>query len=485
MYLQEQLQEIRNSLSGIYPEWALAVFFLVLPLVELFLRSSGEKKTRNVLQLTSIAGGVILLFLVWCQWGEEGSRFNGMLFLDNKAVFYKSLAVIAWLIVLIHIRLLRYDFPAELYIVFTCIVLGIFLLCMSVHLLTVYLSVELISLSSYMLVSFSPRKKAAEGGMKYLLYGTVCSAVMLYGISFIYGLTGTLNLADPAMSTGLLKVDNMVLYTVSLLFFGGLLFKMSLVPFHLWAPDVYESAPTPLISFLSIAPKIGVLLCFARVLGAFPEDVFPLLGGIALFSMTLGNAAALWQRNFRRLMAYSSIAQAGYLLLGILLFSRTGFEAATFYLAVYILLNMAAFLLVDFLSPGSDTDMKAYSGFGRIHVTAAISITLIMVAFAGLPPTAGFTAKWILFSALWENWQLAGADWKLWLLVGGILNAAVSLGYYMYLPYLLFFKKRGPDLPARKYERERQLGLVSGAVGLIIVLIFMMPDLLFKWIRML
>jgi NADH-quinone oxidoreductase subunit N len=242
LYLQEQLQEIRNSLSGIYPELALTVFFLVLPLLELFLRSSGEKKVRNVLQLTSIAGSVVLLFLVCSQWGEQGFRFNGMLFLDNKAVFYKSLAVIAWLIVLVHVRLLRYDFPAELYIVFTCIVLGIFLLCMSVHLLTVYLSVELISLSSYLLVSFSPKKKAAEGGMKYLLYGTVCSAVMLYGISFIYGLTGTLNLTDPAMLEGLLKVDVTVLYVVSLLFFGGLLFKMSLVPFHLWAPDVYESA---------------------------------------------------------------------------------------------------------------------------------------------------------------------------------------------------------------------------------------------------
>lgn len=481
MYLQQQLQYIRDSLTGIYPELAMAIFFLFLPVLELILlRRFNEKAVLNFLQWVSIAGAGLILCLVISQWGDQGGfRFSGLLFLDNKAVFFKILVILAWLVALIHIRMLRYDFPAELYTILAGLVLGILLLCMATHLLTIYLSIELISLSSYLLIALSPRKSASEGGLKYLLYGTVSSAIMLYGISFIYGMTGTLHITDPAMLSGLEGALLPVSYIVALLFFGGLLFKLSLVPFHLWAPDVYESAPSPLISFISVAPKVGVVLCLMRLVGAFPDEVLPLLGGIALISMTVGNVGALWQHNFRRLMAYSSIAQAGYLMVGVVAFSKVGFETATFYIAAYLLLNMAVFLLVDLLAPGSDTNMHLYAGLGKRHVLLAIGITLIMVALAGLPPTVGFTAKWLIFSALWDSWQQVGSSWKLFLLIGGILNAAISLAYYLKLPYLLFFKTAsdGNSVKMNKYAP-----LLAGLIIAMIFLFFAVPGLIYQWV---
>ena len=166
---------------------------------------------------------------------------------------------------------------------------------------------------------------------------------MLYGISLIYGLSGTLDITNDAMTVALSSNSDLVVTVTIVLMLAGLLFKLSLVPFHVWTPDVYEAAPTPLVSFLSVAPKAAVILVLMRLAGILPAQYFAVLGGIALISMTIGNVAALWQSNARRLLAYSSIAQAGYLLVGIAAYSRFGFEAAVFYTAAYLIINLAAF----------------------------------------------------------------------------------------------------------------------------------------------
>ncbi len=483
MELNEQLLHISQSLGGITPEIFLTVLFCLVLTVELiFIKNPDSGKITTILHNICFLGALISLYLVINQWNQEpGFKFRPLLFLDHQAVFFKILINVAWLFALLHVRLLRYKFPPEFNAILIVTVIGLQLLVMATHLLSIYLSVELISISSYLLVALSPKRKAAEGSIKYLLFGAASSAVMLYGISFVYGLTGTLDITEAAMYSGLLHNSPFVIGATVVLVLSGLLFKLSLVPFHVWAPDVYEASPTPLVSFLSVAPKAAVILVVIRLAGALPEIYFPILGGIALISITIGNISALWQTNARRLLAYSSIAQAGYLLVGITTFSRFGFEATVFYASSYLLINMAAFFLIDLLNPQSETELKEYHGLGSKHIWVSGILTVVMIALAGLPPTVGFTAKLFVFSALWEGYLKGEANWMLWLLVGGILNAAIALAYYLRLPYLLFFKssESGVLLPDRTSLVAKG---VSALLLIIIIALFIKPEWLMNWI---
>jgi len=480
--LNEQLIHIRQSLGGIAPEIFLAVFFCFFLFSELILFKQFEKKKASSwLQNIALAGSLITLILVLGQWNEKPAfRFYPLLFLDHQAVFFKLLIIIAWIFTLVHVRVLKYDFPPEFNAILIATVAGLNLLTMSTHLLTIYLSLELISISSYLLVAISPYKKAAEGGLKYLLFGAASSAVMLYGISLIYGLTGTMDITNEAMNAGLMNNSNLVITASIVLTLAGALFKLSLVPFHVWTPDVYEASPTPLVSFLSVAPKAAVILVLMRLASVLPAQYFPVLGGIALISITIGNVAALWQTNARRLLAYSSIAQAGYLVVGVAAYSRFGFETATFYTAAYVVINMASFFLIDLLQPKDTTDLTAFEGLGKKNVWISGVLTAIMVALAGLPPTVGFTAKWLVFSALWDSYHDQGFPWMLWLLIGGILNAAVALAYYLRLPYLLFFKNTNES---SKETNDSMTGkVIAGILLAAVILLFFNPEWIMRWI---
>jgi NADH-quinone oxidoreductase subunit N len=447
----------------------------------LLVRRFEKEKVSAYLQNIALAGGLIALLLIIGQWNSEPAfRFQPLLFLDRQAVFFKILITVSWIFTLIHVRILKYDFPPEYHALLIAAVAGMNLLSMSTHLLSIYLSLELISISSYLLVALSPYKKAAEGAIKYLLFGAASSAVMLYGISLIYGLTGTMDITSEAITIGLSNNPDLVVTVTIVLTLAGLLFKLSLVPFHVWTPDVYEAAPTPLVSFLSVAPKAAVVLVLMRLAGILPAQYFPILGGIALISMTIGNVAALWQTNARRLLAYSSIAQAGYLLVGIAAYSRFGFESAVFYTAAYLVINLSAFFMIDLLQPKRETKLAEYEGLGRKNIWISVAVTVVMVALAGLPPTAGFTSKLLVFSALWESYHQQQFPWMLWLLIGGILNAAISLAYYMRLPYLLFFKsintksiKTNNGIPGK---------VIASLLIVTLLLLFFNPEWLTKWI---
>lgn len=482
MDINEQLLHIRQSLAGIVPEIFLGVFFCLFLVSELLLAKKFNKKKASFwLHNIAILGSVIAIVLLIGQWNSEPSfRFHPLLFLDRQAVFFKLLIAGAWLFTLVHVRILKYDFPPEFNALLIAAVAGLNLLSMSTHLLTIYLSLELVSISSYLLVAISPYKKAAEGGIKYLLFGAASSAVMLYGISLIYGLTGTMNITSQAMSAGLLNNPAIVITGAIVLTLAGLLFKLSLVPFHVWTPDVYEATPTPLVSFLSVAPKAAVILVLMRLANVLPSQYLPVLGGISLVSITFGNIGALWQTNARRLLAYSSIAQAGYLLVGVAAYSRFGFETAVFYTAVYLIINMAAFFLIDLLQPTALTELSAFEGLGKQQVWIGAVLTVIMVALAGLPPTAGFTSKLLVFSALWDSYHQQGFTWMLWLLVGGILNAAISLAYYLRLPYLLFFKGTNADSVASNQSVSGRV--VAGLLLAAVLFLFFNPDGLMQWI---
>lgn len=472
MSLTDQLQHIAGSLSGFYPELYLAAFFLFILILELFLRKNPEN-TSQTLVAAHWAGAAGLLAILIYQWFHVSDTrlFGQMLVLDREAVFFKLIIAIAWIITLFHIRKLRYQFQAEVYLLFSGAVLGGLILCMASNMLTLYLGVEFISLCSYLLVGLHRDVKASEGALKYLLFGGVSSAVMLYGISLLYGLTGTLDLSI-AIQSALADTQPLVLIVTTLMTLGGLLFKLSLIPFHVWTPDTYEATPTPVVSFLSAVPKIAVLIALSRLLTTLPAEIYPVVGGIALISMTAGNVGALWQKNARRLMAYSTIAQAGYMIVGLII--PSGLQAAAFYLSAYVLLSMSAFLLLDLFAPKTDTDFSWFEGKGKFWPLGGAALTGVMVALAGLPPTVGFTAKWLVFSSLWESYS--GEKWVMVLLIGGILNAAISLAYYMKIPYLLFF--RNTEQTPTVYRRSSLV--VAGVVLVLVVLFFIKPEIILR-----
>lgn len=483
MQLKDHLYQVIQSLPGFLPETWLAFAFLLLILVEILLKNSRwQLQTALVLRGLTFGMGLVALSLVFLQWNDlSGYLFHHLLYLDNKAVYFKILVLFAFLFVLLHIQITRTDLPTELYSILVAVVLGLCLMAMAVNGLSIYLSIELVSIGSYLMATLGHGKKSGEGGLKYLLFGALSSAVMLYGLSFLYGMTGTLDLVSDVFSSQLSQNHPSIVLVVGFLTLAGVLFKLSLVPFHIWAPDVYEGASTPIVAFLSTAPKVGALLILMRLLSVLSIDFQPLTAVVALVSILAGNLSALWQTDLKRLLAYSGIAQAGFILVGLVAFNQTGFESATFYITVYVLMNLAAFLLIDLIGEGA-TDLNSFAGKGTSQPLLSICFTIIMVALVGLPPTVGFTAKLLVFSALWEANLSAGDGLLVVLVIIGLLNAIVSLFYYFKIPFYLFFRTNTQILLSRRsFLGESLVALLT----IVIIFLFLKTDWLIGWIKLL
>ncbi|WP_185716319.1 NADH-quinone oxidoreductase subunit N [Larkinella knui] len=506
MQLIDQLNDSIRSLSGFWPELALALAIALIVLADLVLisrlktpkaGSSAElgpkpadqlaySKNRSILYGLSLTAVVVAGALVIGQGtNNQGFLFNAALLLDNQAVFYKLVVTLAAFFAILHawtIARPRAAWPLDWLPILLALVLGLYLMTMSVNLLTIYLSIELVSISSYLLTALSTDRKASEGGLKYLLFGAVSSAIMLYGMSLLYGLTGTLALSDFAEQ--LAQNDSFVVYVAGFLTLAGILFKLSLVPFHVWTPDAYEAAPTPVVAFFSVGPKAAALLVLMRMLTAFPASFQTPLAVVALASITLGNLSALWQTDAKRMLAYSSIAHAGFLLVGVVAFNKTGFEAATFYVATYVFINMAAFLLVDLLAQqraGSLT-IQNFGGLGSSQPLLSAALTAVMIALTGLPPTVGFTAKLLAFSALLEAYQSSGNPWLPALFGIGLLNAVISLFYYLRIPFLLYFRPApAPDLSDTAISRPQLI--LATLLTVPVLVLFFKPSWLLRWIE--
>ena len=421
--LGQDLRQILQSLQGIYPELLLAAALLGVILLDLL-------KLNRLLPVLSFAGmagaGILLYTLEPSQLAAEG-LFLGMLRPDGLAVFLKSLFLLAGILAVV----LSYRRKAEkknnllqmgeYHALILSLLLGAMIMSMTTHLLLVYLAIELVSISSYILTSFSFSRQGAEGALKYLLFGAVVSAVMLYGISLLYGFTGTLDFASPNFQMSLLSLNvaAVPLLLASFLTLAGFLFKLSAVPFHLWAPDAYEGAPVPVAALFSVVPKLAGLSLLIRFLQYFHESsilfvsvhfdwqlVLAVLSGLSMF---IGNLAAIWQQDAKRMLAYSSIAHTGFLMAGVLAYSELGIRAVLFYGAIYLIMNFAAFLLVKMLGDRTGQyRIKAWSGLGIRFPYVGAALVFVMIALTGLPPTAGFTAKLLVFTALWEGWQQGG-----------------------------------------------------------------------------
>jgi len=428
------------NLALFIPEITLAVFTVLVILLDLVVRQ------KSVLRSVSLAGLVIAGGVTVAMWGGDyAPLFNDMLAVDNFALFFKLLfAGIAFLVILASTDYVdKFSrFQGEYYALILLSTLGMMLMAATADLISLYIALELTSISLYVLVGFLKDRKSTEASLKYLLLGAIASAVLLYGMALVFGFTGQTQLGAIAQSIQSMSLDNILASPALLMgivmLIAGFGFKIAAVPFQMWVPDVYEGAPTPVTAYLSVASKAAGFALVLRVFySAFgiPEwlsmnwgTVFAVL---AVISMIIGNVVAIPQTNIKRMLGYSSIAQAGYLMVGL---ATLGFASSSsiqgqsgilFFLASYSLTNLGAFIVVITISNKIDSDMIAdYSGMGKRAPVLALAMTLCLISLIGMPPAAGFMAKFYIFSAAVQNDLL-------WLVVIAVLNSVISAYYYL------------------------------------------------------
>ena len=428
-----------DQIRYIAPEISLLCFALIVIVLDLFI------KPKRVLPLIAIIGSLCALFAVLMLFGAPGTDvFNKMLAIDQFGLFFKALILVALVLVILasHSYVLKFErFQGEFYALLMLSAIGLMLLVSAINLITIYVALELSSISLYVLVSFLKDKQSTEAGLKYLILGAVASAILLYGMALIFGMTGNTCLtciADymktmPAASLG----SSPVLLIGLALLITGFGFKIASVPFQMWVPDVYEGAPTPITAYLSVASKAAGFAVLARVLlTAFGmpawlhNDWAIIIAVLAALTMTVGNIVALVQTNIKRLLGYSSIAQAGYLMVGL---AAMGLAAQgdsiirsglLFFLFSYTVTNLGAFIAIIAISNKINSDtIDDYSGMAKRAPLLATGLTICLISLTGLPPTAGLIAKIYIFNGAVDQGLL-------WLVIIAVINSCISAYYY-------------------------------------------------------
>src|SRR5215212_1972456 len=374
---------------------------------------------------------------------DQSKAFATMFALDAFSIFFKLLFLVTIaLIVLLsdgYLAMTRYS-AWEYYSLLAFALCGMMFMASGVSLATIYIGLELMSLSSYILAGyFKNEQKSTEAAMKYFVLGALSSAILLYGISLIYGVTGTLNLGDIARSMSTLVTNDALMFGIMMLG-AGLCFKIAAAPFHVWTPDVYEGAPTPITAFLSTASKAAAFAIFARIFYVgmyhFRLDWQYVLAAIAALSMILGNFAAITQDNVKRMLAYSSIGHAGYVLLGILSVSEMGLYGVLVYSVVYIFATLGIWATVLMLEKHeyAGESVNDFDGLHRRAPFWAFAMVVFLLSLGGIPPTAGFIGKYFLFYAA------VGAGFG-WLAIIAVLMSAVSMFFYFRLVMAMYLKE--------------------------------------------
>jgi NADH-quinone oxidoreductase subunit N len=427
----------------------------------------------------ALATAVLALLATLGQLGETpGWLFSRNLVFDNFAVFFRvilALSTVAAVWMSIASRELRGGQMGEYYVLLLACALGMFLMAAAANLLMAYLSLEFLSLTSYALTGFRRHdRRAAEAALKYLIFGGVASGAMIYGLSWIYGLAGSMDYAEINAALASTQHNPLPLFIALMLVFVGFGYKIAAVPFHMWAPDVYTGAPIPFTAFLAVGSKaagFGLLIRFfypAISQTADDQSTWTYLHGvdwpqamlvISMVTMTLGNLAALHQTNLKRMLAYSGIAHAGYILMGFSVLSHDGIRAILVYLVVYYLMNLGAFWVVMVVANATGReDLDAYRGLAwRGGAMPAVALAIFMFSLTGLPPLAGFIGKFYLFAAVVQA--------KLYFLaVVGVLNSVVSLYYYVRPVRAMFLEKAPDDAPTIQLD-----ALNGGAIALLCI----------------
>jgi NADH-quinone oxidoreductase subunit N len=431
------MQMILRDLGYIMPEIALTIMALGILLADLFLK---RKETTALLSIVSVG---IVAYIIG--WSEMGTAFSGMYVSDGYSTFFKFIFIINIILsILVSVRYIEVEKVnfGEYYSLMLLATLGMMLMASAGDLIVLYLGLELMALSTYVLAGFIRYDmKSNEAAVKYFLLGAFASTFLLYGTAMIYGLTGTTNIRGIStyiMENGL--ASNPVLMLSMILFAVAFSFKIAAVPFHMWAPDVYEGAPTSVTAFMSVGPKAAGFAVLGRVfMVAFSSvkvEWAAVLIPIAILTMGLGNIVALSQTNIKRMLAYSSIAHAGYMLLGIIAGSSEGMASVLNYMLIYGFMNIGAFAVVIMLrSEGFKGDtITDYQGLSKTHPMAAALMLVFMFSLTGVPPTAGFMGKFYIFMSAMD----AGYTW---LVIVAVIFSAISAYFYLRIVMYMYMKE--------------------------------------------
>ncbi len=450
------LPNLSADLQAILPEISLAITLVAIVVFDLIF-----SKSKKILPVIALAGLVVTFIFIVLQFGIPRSAFqisgtNSFLSLDNFSSFFKILILITTaFIILFSISSKEVnscpDRHGEYYALIFGMVIGMFFMVSANDLILIYLSLELLSLSSYVLAGFVKTSiRNSEASLKYLIYGSASSGIMLFGISILYGITGSTNLHEINSLLHFTAASQLTFVMAVLMIFAGIGFKISIVPFHFWTPDVYEGAPISITAFLSVASKAAgfvILIRFLKITftqGLDKSGYWQMLPYIdwqlllivfSIITMTFGNFAALWQDNLKRMLAYSSIAHAGYLMLGVAVLSDQGLMAVLVYFSVYLFMNLGAFYVVMLIANKIDSEeIDDYKGLGYSLPLLGTALGIFLISLTGLPPTAGFIGKLYLFIALVDANMITVA-------IIALLNTVVALYYYIRVLKAMFLTK--------------------------------------------
>jgi NADH-quinone oxidoreductase subunit N len=499
--LQANTTSIINAadLQLIAPELILTVCACVVLIMEVILPYRKSKLT-GYFSLIGVALAFLSLVVQWWYVGQSLplDGFYGMVRIDGFALLFKAIFLIsAALAIGISTRFLDIEGEqhGEYYALILFATVGMMFIACGYDLISLYISLELMALTFYVLVAFTKRqKKSNEAAMKYFLLGAFSSGVLLYGISLIYGVAGSTNIGEigasfsdlmPKIQTAVATVRETgsggelaglrPLLLLGMIALGaGLFFKVAAVPFHMWAPDVYEGAPTSVTAFLSTGSKAASFALYARIfneaLGDMRADWAPLLGLVAAITIMVGNWAAVTQENSKRLLAYSSISNAGYLLLALVAGNLYGYLGLIIYLFVYTLMNMGAFgVIISLRRRGIIGDnVDDLTGLGQKAPLMAAMMAIFMLSLGGLPMTGGFIGKYFLFGGLIQRGAADKKSWYYWLAAWAILNTVVSFYYYVRFIAAMYLGDRVADNKPLALSPALQVTLIACVVGIIV-----------------
>jgi NADH-quinone oxidoreductase subunit N len=484
-----------SDLLLIAPELILTVCACIALVMEVVLPYRKAKLTAYF-AMVGIVLAAVSLILQWLSipGGVAIDGFYGMVRIDGFALLFKAVFLIAaGLAIAVSTRYLDIEGEqhGEYYALVLFATVGMMLLACGYDLITLYIALELMALTFYVLVAFTKReKKSNEAAMKYFLLGAFSSGVLLYGMSLLYGLAGSTNLGQISQKIGeivsLIGTDSgtaalrPLLLLAMIALAAGLFFKVAAVPFHMWAPDVYEGAPTSVTAFLSTGSKAASFALYARIffsLESMRADWAPLLGIVAAITIMVGNWAAVTQENSKRLLAYSSISNAGYLLLGLVAANQYGYIGIVIYLLAYTLMNMGAFgVVISLRRRGIIGDnIDDLSGLAQKAPGMAAMMTVFMLSLGGLPVTAGFIGKYFLFGGLILRGAADKKNWYYWLAVWAIINTVVSFYYYFRIIKVMYLGDRIADNKPLALSPALKTALAISLVGIIFVGIYPQP----------
>lgn len=468
-----QLDQFNLNYWAIAPEIITSLAAVVIMLVDA-LSKKGARKVNAGIALVSLVLALVAVFGL--RSVGSGSYFSGMVVIDPIRLFFSvTVLIVAIVVTLLASQFLRDEAlpPGEFFSLIMFATVGMLLLVAAGDLVTVFLGLEIASITTYVMAGYRRYDtRATESSLKYFLLGSFATAFLLYGMALVYGATATTNIAAISATIASDKVLHPALLLIgAAMMLVGFGFKIAAAPFHLWTPDVYEGAPTIVTGFMSTGPKAAVFAAFLRVFAeGFTATSSPLgtnlhhtwvivIAVIAVLTMTIGNVIALVQKNIKRMLAYSSIAHAGYALVG---FVTGDFAPVAFYMLAYSIMSVGAFAVIQLLARAGDqkTEVGDFAGIGFESPALSFSLAIFLFSLAGIPPTAGFMSKFYIFKSAWD-----GAPTLRWLIIVAVINSIISVYYYLYPIVVMFFRPLAPGFVKPRISAMTAVALILTLIG--------------------